>query len=70
MTVIDINTARARRDRKKTEPLFDPSPARDAMETGFAYVVLLCALSGAIWLLGPSDFKAAFNSMLSQQENE
>lgn len=70
MTVIDLNAARAARERRKTDALFEPSPARDAMETGLAYVVLLCALSGAIWLLGPSDFKAAFNSMMQQQESE
>ena len=68
--VIDINEARARRERRKHEAQFDPSATRDLFEAGAAYLIVLCALSSAIWILGPSDFKAAINTALSQQENE
>lgn len=68
--VTDINDARAERERRKLAKQFEPSATRDLFEAGAAYVVLLCALSGVIWLLGPSDFKAAVTAALSQQETE
>jgi len=68
--VIDINEARARRERRKHEAQFDPSATRDLVEAGIAYFVLLGAVSLSIWILGPSDFKAFLASQIQQQERE
>ena len=68
MTVIDINTARAERERRKLAKQFNPTPAQELSEAVIIGVIAFGCLAMSIWILGPSDFKAEFNAWLAQQE--
>lgn len=66
--VVDIETARINRERRKLERKFNPSLADDVFST----FVIVGVIIGTAWLFtllsGPSDFKAEFNAWLAQQE--
>jgi hypothetical protein len=70
MTVIDMNAARAERERRKLERKFNPTPAQELGEAVVVCAIAVGCLMVSFWILGPSDFKAEFNAWLAQQEGK